>query len=127
MVLSDQKGEAALPLIWARNKIAVMERRIAVGDRSQVADAEITRLGLEFSLQTRNTSFVAVSQKVVNDTGNAATPAGVPLPMVSGVSEKAYPQGFSGSSTPEPEAMLGMILVAVMTLLGLRPRRTKGA
>ncbi|NRP24110.1 hypothetical protein XMM379_000789 [Aliiroseovarius sp. xm-m-379] len=125
LVLSDQKGEAALPLIWARNQIATMERRIAVRDRAGAADAEITRLGLEFSLQTKNTSFVAVSQKVVNDTGHAAKSAGVPLPMVSGVSEEAYPQGFSGSSAPEPEAMLGMILVAVMTLLGLRPRRMK--
>ncbi|UWQ04984.1 VIT and VWA domain-containing protein [Aliiroseovarius crassostreae] len=125
LVLSDQKGEAALPLIWARNQIATMERRIAVRDRAGAADAEITRLGLEFSLQTKNTSFVAVSQKVVNDTDREAGTAGVPLPMVSGASEEAYPQGFSGSSAPEPEAMLGMILVAVMTLLGLRPRRMK--
>lgn len=125
LILSDQKGEAALPLIWARNQIATMERRIAVRDRAAAADAEITRLGLAFSLQTKNTSFVAVSQKVVNDSGKAAKPAGAPLPMVSGVSENAYQQGFSGSSTPEPEAVLGMILVAVMTLLGLRPRRLK--
>jgi len=125
LVLSDQQGEAALPLIWARNQIATMERRIAVRDRGEAADAEITRLGLEFSLQTRNTSFVAVSQRVVNNTGHVAKQSGVPLPIVSGVTKNAYPQGFAGSSSPEPEAMLGMILVAVMTLLGLRPRRMK--
>ncbi|MCV2882146.1 VIT and vWA domain-containing protein [Actibacterium sp. XHP0104] len=123
LVLSDQPGEAALPLIWARNKIAMLERRIAVRDRPDAADAEITRLGLEFSLQTRNTSFVAVSQKVVNTTGQAAMPASVPLPMVSGVTAKAYPQGFAGSSSPEPEAILGMIMIAAMTVLGLRRRR----
>ncbi len=123
LVLSDQKGEAALPLIWARNQISAMERRIAVRDRAEAANDKITQLGLTYSLQTRNTSFVAVSQKVVNSTGQTAKPAGVPLPMVSGVTNKAYPQGFAGSSSPEPEAMLGMILVAAMTLLGLRPRR----
>ncbi|MCK0126589.1 VIT and VWA domain-containing protein [Gelidibacter sp. F2691] len=123
LVLSDQEGEAALPLIWARNQIATLDRRIAVRDRAEAADKEITRLGLEYSLQTRNTSFVAVSQKVVNTTGEAATQASVPLPKVSGVSKNAYPQGFAGSSSPEPEAMLGMIMIAVMTLLGLRPRR----
>ena len=127
LVLSEKEGEAALPLIWARNQIATLERRIAVQDRIKSSDEAITRLGLEFSLQTRNTSFVAVSKRIVNDTGTAATPASVPLPMVDGVSEFAYPQAFAGSSSPEPETMLGMILVAVMTLLGLRPRRRKGA
>lgn len=123
LVLSDQEGEAALPLIWARKRITGLERQIAVRDRMDAADKEITRLGLEFSLQTRNTSFVAVSQKVVNATGEAAHPEGVPLPMVSGTTQNAYPQGFAGSSSPEPEAMFGMIMVAVMTLLGLRSRR----
>ena len=117
LVLSDQKGEAALPLIWARNQIAALDRRIAVRDRAEAADEEITRLGLEFSLQTRNTSFVAVSQKVVNTTGQAAKQASVPLPMVSGVTKSAYPQGFAGSSSPEPETIAGIIMVAIMTLL----------
>ncbi|MCK0141695.1 VIT and VWA domain-containing protein [Aliiroseovarius sp. F20344] len=126
LILSDQEGEAALPLIWARNQISTLDRRIAVRDQADAADKEITRLGLEFSLQTRNTSFVAVSQKVVNTSGKAAKQASVPLPMVSGVSKNAYPQGFAGSSSPEPEAMLGMIMIAVMTLLGLRPRRKVG-
>ncbi len=124
--LTNGEGDAALPLIWARNRIAMLERQIAVSDRAGAADKEITRLGLEFSLQTRNTSFVAVSQKVVNTSGQAAQVANVPLPMVSGVTGAAYPsQGFSGSSSPEPEAILGLALVAAMTLLGLRPRRTR--
>ena len=126
LILSDQEGEAALPLIWARNQIATLDRRIAVRDQAEAADKEVTRLGLEYSLQTRNTSFVAVSQKVVNTSGQTAQPASVPLPMVSGITSSAYPQGFAGSSSPEPEAILGMIMVAVMTLLGLRPRRIKG-
>lgn len=128
LTLTGDEGDAALPLIWARNRIAALERQIAVGDRSETAEKEITRLGLDFSLQTRNTSFVAVSQQVVNQTGQTAQAAGVPLPMVSGVTAKAYPpQGFSGSSSPEPEAILGLALVAAMTLLGLRPRRARRA
>ncbi|MCP5072277.1 MAG: VWA domain-containing protein [Rhodobacteraceae bacterium] len=127
LVLTDQVGEAALPLIWARNQIAALDRRIAVRDRAEAADKRITQLGLEYSLQTRNTSFVAVSQKVVNTTQQAAKPTSVPLPMVSGVTSNAYPQGFAGSSSPEPEAIFGIIMVAVMTLLGLRPRRKQRA
>ncbi|SMX46565.1 VIT and vWA domain-containing protein [Actibacterium lipolyticum] len=114
----------ALPLIWARNKISSLTRQVAVGENPDLANDEITKLGLEFSLQTQNTSFVAVSQTVVNSSGAAAEPVGVPLPMVSGVSKQAYPSGFSGSSSPEPETLLGLLLTAVMTLLGLRRRRT---
>lgn len=126
MILTGGEGESALPLIWARNRIATLERQIAVKDSKDEADEEITRLGLEYSLQTRNTSFVAVSEQVDNDTGESAETAAVPLPMVSGLTAAAYPsQGFSGSSSPEPQAILGMIMVAVMALLGLRPRRAR--
>ncbi len=118
--------DAALPLIWARTRIADMERRMAVRDNPDAADAEITRLGLKYSLQTRNTSFVAVSKQVVNDSGELAPKKSVPLPQVSGVSAEAYPQnGFSGSSSPEPEAIFGMLLVAAMAAMrvfGLRRR-----
>ncbi|KIC19937.1 VIT and vWA domain-containing protein [Leisingera sp. ANG-Vp] len=128
LTLTEEAGNAALPLVWARNRIATLERQIAVGDRSAAAEKEITRLGLEYSLQTRNTSFVAVSSQIVNTTGQTAQAAAVPLPMVSGVTAQAYPsQGFSGSSSPEPEAILGLALVAAMTLLGLRPRRARRA
>ena len=126
VVPSDNNGEPALPLIWARNRIATLNRQIAVGDRADAADKEITRLGLAYSLQTRNTSFVAISTKPVNETKQTARKSGVPLPMVSGVTEKAYPQGFSGSSSPEPQSILGFIMVVAVTLLGLRRRRATG-
>ncbi|MEM8793455.1 MAG: VIT and VWA domain-containing protein [Pseudomonadota bacterium] len=121
--LADSADEPALPLMWARRRIAVLERRVAVGERIEESDQEITRLGLDFSLQTRNTSFIAVSRQVVNNTEQVARKAGVPLPMVSGVKATAYPQKFAGSSSPEPEAIFGFIVVAVMTFLGLRRRK----
>lgn len=109
---------AALPLIWARNRIAALTRDVAIGQNTQAADAEITRLGLEFSLQTQNTSFVAVSQKRVNTTGQAAQPMPVGLPKPAGVPVAA----FSGSSTPEPQAILGFLIIAALSLFGLRRR-----
>jgi Ca-activated chloride channel homolog len=122
LTLTSAEDASALPLIWARNRIAALTRQIAVNDRPDEASAEITKLGLEFSLQTQNTSFVAVSEKVVNTSGTAATRASVPLPMVSGVTENAYPQGFAGSSSPEPAAILGFLVIAAMTVLALRRR-----
>ncbi|MGL4235379.1 VIT and vWA domain-containing protein [Tabrizicola sp.] len=123
LTLLASEGESALPLIWARNMIADLTRRIAVGERPDEASAEITKLGLEFSLQTQNTSFVAVSEKVVNTSGQAASPTRVAMPMVSGITEAAYPRGFSGSSTPEPQAILGFLVLAAMTFLAMLRRR----
>ncbi len=122
LTLTGTQGEAALPLIWARNRIAALTRQVAVGEQPDAANKEITKLGLEFSLQTQNTSFVAVSKQVVNTSGQSATLAKVPLPMVSGVQKTAYPTGFAGSSSPEPQAILGFALIAAMTLLGFRRR-----
>ncbi|MEP3346349.1 MAG: VIT and VWA domain-containing protein [Litoreibacter sp.] len=122
--LTNNAEQAALPLIWARNRIAGLTRQIAVGERPDEADREITKLGLEFSLQTQNTSFVAVSEHPVNTSGQQATVTSVPLPMVSGVSKEAYAQPFAGSSSPEPEAIIGFLMLAAMTLLGLRRRVT---
>ncbi|MEM9585502.1 MAG: VIT and VWA domain-containing protein [Pseudomonadota bacterium] len=123
VTLIDGEGEAALPLIWARNRIASLTRQIAVGENPDAADAEITKLGLEFSLQTQNTSFIAVSEQVVNASGQETTLAAVPLPMVSGVTKEAYPQAFAGSSSPEPQAILGFLLIAAMTIFGFCRRR----
>lgn len=124
LTLTDTADEAALPLIWARNRISDLTRMVAVGSNPDVADREITELGLEFSLQTKNTSFVAVSETVVNTTDQTATPASVPLPQVSGMSNQAQAtsQAFAGSSSPEPEAILGFLMLAAMTLLGFRRR-----
>ncbi|MEM7238113.1 MAG: VWA domain-containing protein, partial [Pseudomonadota bacterium] len=119
-----RSAEPALPLMWARRRIAALERKVAVGEAVDASNAEITRHGLAFSLQTRNTSFVAVSKQVVKGAEQASRKAGVPLPMVSGLQPTAYPQTFAGSSTPEPEAIFGFLVVAAMTFLGLR-RRTR--
>lgn len=118
LVLTNNKEAAALPLVWARNKIAGLTREVAIRQNPGAADAEITRLGLEFSLQTKNTSFVAVSEARVNTTGRGAIPAKVALPKPSGVPNTA----FSGASTPEPQAIFGFIIVAVASLVGLRRR-----
>ncbi|GFE64670.1 VIT and vWA domain-containing protein [Litoreibacter roseus] len=122
VTLTTAETDAALPLIWARNRISDLTRQIAVGSDAVNAEAEITELGLAFSLQTRYTSFVAVSEKQVNASGQPSTPADVPLPMVSGVSAGAYPQAFAGSSSPEPAAIIGFIALALTTIFGLRRR-----
>ena len=119
-------GSEAIPLIWARGRVADHERAIAVrdGDAKAHEDA-ITRLGLRFGLQTRFTSFVAVYDRVVNPTG-VSKDAAVPLPQVAGVPPSAYPT-FSGSSAPEPETLFGILVLAVAATAAWGRRRAKMA
>jgi Ca-activated chloride channel family protein len=114
----------SIPLIWARSRIAehmrLMNTASHLRNPSRSDDEirrDVTELGLTYSLATRWTSFVAVSQKVVNAEPELAQSADVPLHMVEGVTKYAYPaSNFSGGSTPEPGVLGGL---AALTLAGL--------
>ncbi len=130
-----------IPLIWARSRIGDFMREMSVpvelrrsGLGNDTLENMITALGLRHSLVTQWTSFIAVSERVVNEEPGAAIDADVPLPKVKGVSDLAYPNAqraqftspnasggaaavaFSGRATPEP-AQIGGLLV-LMGLLG---------
>ncbi|KZK76868.1 Vault protein inter-alpha-trypsin [Pseudovibrio sp. W64] len=101
----------ALPIIWAREQIFAKNRAYTIGGSSnQALKNEIIKLGLDHSLQTRFTSFIAVSEGPVNHAPENAVSASVPMPQVSGVTTKAYPN-LSGSSAPEPEGIMGLLIV----------------
>lgn len=107
----------ALPLIWARNRIAALtlDYNTKMGDLPQLKN-QVIKLGLEYSLQSKFTSFVAVSRKVYNETAGAAAQKSVALPKVAGMSSSAYPTAVTGSSTPEPETMLGLLLALALAV-----------
>jgi Ca-activated chloride channel family protein len=108
-------------------------------------EQSVTELGLAHALVTQWTSFVAVSEKIVNADPTAAISADVPLPMVKGIRHKAYqkqPAGgmhyaspnvgsnqqnpavaFSGGSTPEPEHLLGLLVLLLPLGAFLRRNR----
>ncbi|MCP4073539.1 MAG: VWA domain-containing protein [Hyphomicrobiales bacterium] len=117
----EQSGEnsEALPLLWAREQIFDKNRAYTIGgNQNKSLKEQITELGLKFSLQSRFTSFVAVSQKVYNDAPANNNPAQVPLPKVSGISTNAYPSlNLGGSSTPEPETIMGMMVVFMIAMM----------
>lgn len=116
---TDNSKTKAIPLIWAREQIFEKNRQYTIdGNRSNNnLKQEITKLGLDYSLQSRFTSFVAVSQKVINETPGQTKTASVPLPKVSGITKKAYPSlNLSGSSTPEPHHIMGIMLMLMMII-----------
>ncbi|MBG6209515.1 Ca-activated chloride channel family protein [Labrenzia sp. EL_126] len=109
------QSEKTVPLIWAREQIFDKNRAYTIGGSSNESlKRQITQLGLTYSLQSRFTSFVAVSEKTVNDVPASAQSKSVPLPQASGVPKSAYPSlNLSGSSAPEPEGMFGLMLVVL--------------
>lgn len=143
---SDDKNNP-IPVIWARSQIADMMRMINMPSymRGKINETElknkVTELGLNFALTTRWTSFVAVSEKIVNEHPEQAEHSNVPLPMVKGVTAKAYgeaaqpaaaiavaqpmtvAQNFSGSSAPEPSTIAGLFIVTVIGVWTLYRRR----
>ena len=127
-----------IPQIWARSQIADHMRQINSPNAfktTQLTDNElkqkVIQLGLKHSLTTRWTSFVAVSQKVVNKSPQNAKDSQVPLPMVKGVGPKAYgqqapmkmAQNFSGSSVPEPATWAGLMVIGLAALALLKRRQ----
>lgn len=107
----------ALPLIWARSQIAAktLDYNTEMGDKDALKKA-VVRLGLAHSLQSQFTSFVAVSRTVYNQTPDTTETKSVALPKVAATSAAAYPSAISGSSTPEPETLLGLMLALMLAV-----------
>lgn len=142
---SEDKGDA-VRLTWARAAIddSMQQLIIPVDERWSGLDDDalktrVTQLGLERSLATRWTAFVAASTRVVNASPQRALDASVAGPMVAGVQTAPYPQsgaqtvygqppiisggGFSGAASPEPATLTGSPVSTGAALAGLCRRR----
>lgn len=109
---------AALPQLWARTRIARLSDFDVGGDDARTV-REVTALGLQYSLLTRHTSFIAVLEQLRNPGGQAA---GVdqPLPLPIGVSELAVGDYAAGD---EPELWLLLSIVLLGLIARARSRR----
>ena len=122
-VAADGPGTGALRLLWARHRIAALsdEEALTGGEAQKAA---ITKLGLDYSLLTQYTSFIAVDKVVRNPGGRGAT-ANQPSPLPEGVSNLAVGEasalGAAVSSTPEPETWAAMLVV--LAVLGAQAAR----
>jgi Ca-activated chloride channel family protein len=80
----SEAGNPAVGALWARAKIAQLERTDLRGERADVAE-EITRLALAHEIVTKYTSFVAIEERLVVSDGRPRT-IRVPVEMPEGVS-----------------------------------------
>ena len=109
----------AIPYLWARTKV---ERLTDYGTREDVQDAvrqamikkTVTQLGLDYSMMTPYTSFIAVTETVRSQDGSAAD-VKQPLPLPQHVSNFAVGAGYTIGSEPETLILLcaaGVIMAA---------------
>jgi len=104
-----QASDATLPQLWARKRL---ERLYVIPAANKGEQRErILQLGLQYSLLTRHTSFVAVDETVRNTAVNAKA-VKQPLPLPKGVSNSAI-----GRPMPEPELLwIGLLMVLLMII-----------
>ncbi|MEZ4885632.1 MAG: TonB family protein [Chitinophagales bacterium] len=82
-----QSEHKALPYLWARDKIRLLEDFKVFGYSDKIVE-DVTQLGLKYHLLTPYTSFVAIDQEVVNPSKGLQS-IQQPQPLPQGVSEKA--------------------------------------
>jgi len=78
-------SNSALRYLWARERIRNLDDFIEGGDENK---EQVTKLGLEYNLLTRHTSFLAIDSEVRNHSGNSSR-VEQPLPLPEGVSDYA--------------------------------------
>lgn len=124
---------SAIPIIWARSQVNDLMRDVTSQPELRtlkVSDDDlqkrVTQIGLDYSIVTQWTSFIAVSNAVVNANG-AAKDANVPLPMPAGVGPNAYGEidpgagpTFAGSSAPEPGMLALLALLLTVALFSMK-------
>lgn len=113
-IAADPKN-TALSYLWARGKISELSD-FEMGDAHK---AEVVKLGLEYNLLTRYTSFIAVAQIV---RANGSTDVDQPLPMPAGVDNTALGMEVG----PEPGLYILLALVGLGMILTQR-RTAKAA
>jgi Ca-activated chloride channel homolog len=123
-VVTPDPDAQALRLLWARRRIQQLSDEEALVGGNAKRDA-ITTLGLQHSLLTQYTSFIAVDHIVRNlDADNRAVSVNQPSPLPQGVSNNAIGQlGTAVPSTPEPAAWLALLVVLGLVVAGVSHAR----
>jgi len=115
-------SNAALRHLWARHRIASLSDQESL-EGGDAFSKRITELGLQYSLLTPYTSFIAVDQVVRNVAPQNSPSVNHPSPLPQGVSNLAV--GAEVPSTPEP-ATWGAVIV-VLSVLAMMARRSRRA
>ena len=115
------QDSAALRYLWARHRIAGLtdQEGLEGGDGLR---QRITDLGLQYTLLTQYTSFLAIDQTMRNPNATGTPTVNQPLPLPEGVSNTAL--GAEVPGTPEPGTWVSMaVMLGLLAMLARRHRR----
>ncbi|CAN5426964.1 hypothetical protein BH09BAC1_BH09BAC1_23900 [soil metagenome] len=95
------KEHNALPYLWARTRIQILDdyNALGYGVDKEAIKKEVTSLGLTYNLMTAYTSFIAIDERVRSN--GQPTTVSQPLPLPEGVDELAagnYTLNTTGAS-----------------------------
>lgn len=108
-----RNSNRALRYLWARKRIQLLDDYGELSDSAGLRTKEVTRLGLEYNLLTKYTSFIAVYDKVRNKNGEDSTVV-VPVPLPQNVSDKSI--ASVAVTTGGIPAMYGSVSGGVLNL-----------
>jgi Ca-activated chloride channel family protein len=115
---TPDKANSALRYLWARNEISELSDFFNQ-DKNKEA---VTKLGLDYNLLTKFTSFIAV-QDVVRTT-QGSTDVTQPIAMPAGVTDSAISQSESMEVGAEPPfAWLILIVAGIAVWVGYKSRK----
>ena len=121
---ADSREEnAALPWLWARQKVKQLSDYTADAKEAESIKREITEIGLRYSMMTEYTSFIAVLDTVRNTEGS--TDVEQPSPLPEGVSGLAVSTGYTIGSEPGEWFLLCLALLVSVSGTMLRYKRRR--
>lgn len=110
----------AIPYLWARTRVEQLTDYGSYEELTPEVKAEVTQLGLNYSMLTPYTSFIAVTDTIRNQTGEG-TDVNQPLPLPSQVSNLAV--GYTSGS--EPGTIFLLFAAAALVIFGVSRQRKK--
>ena len=125
--IAPQAGQdtAALRYLWARHRIESLSDQEAL-EGGDAYRQRITDLGLQYTLLTQYTSFIAVDKVVRNPLAGETPSVNQPSPLPQGVDNLAI--GAEVPGTPEPATWAAVIVtLSVLAMLARRRRRLNPA
>jgi Ca-activated chloride channel family protein len=115
---AEGQGRAIAATLFARELVEDLELEVAAGGARAELDAAIEKLGLDFQIATRLTTWIAISEEPTVDPSAPTRRAIVPQELPHGVSAEGL--GLRGAApTAAPAAMPTMIGAALAPPAGM--------
>jgi Ca-activated chloride channel family protein len=106
-------GEAAIAALFGREAVEDLEAARAAGDDQERLDRAVEKLGLEFQLSTRLTSWVAVSEEPTVDPTKPTRREEMPHMLPHGMSAEGL--GLRSAAGPFPAGAVMPVMAVPMT------------